>query len=243
MSKKQHSSEAIAIAALLLFAFPTAALAHRDDYLNETLVYRTVDRGVTEFENWFDLNHPPGESAFFRDNFDIEHGVTDRFTLSALVALDTSRHGFNYDGTRLEARYRFGEENPSGISVAATVEFEDDQLEQSDHLAPRVVLNRDFQDFNITLNLFSQLELHGHEGDAFGYAIGVRYGQEQRLRGGVEIQETVGKQCLGQVIPQLWVRLPHGFDLKIGYAQRLTSGTDNFFRVIVETEFGGRGER
>jgi hypothetical protein len=243
MSKNQHIREAVAIAASVLFAFRPAAFAHRDDYLNETLVYRTVDRGVTELENWFDLDKPRGESAFFRDNLDIEHGMTDRFTLSALVVFDTARQGFNYDGARLEARYRFGEENPNGISVAATVEFEDDQLEQSDHLAPRVVLNHDFKDFNITLNLFPQFELRGHEGHAFGYAIGLRYGEEQRVRYGVEFQETVGERCLGHVIPQLWIRLPYDLDLKIGYAQRLTSGADNFFRVIVETEFGGRGER
>lgn len=242
MTKNRHIREAVAIAGLLLFSFRPAALAHRDDYLNETLVYRTVDRGVTEFENWFDLDQPSSESAFFGHNLEIEHGVSDHFTLSALVAFDSARHGFNYGRSGLGARYRFGEENPNGISVAAAVEFENDQFEQSDHVASRVVLDRDFKDFNITLNLFPQFELRGHEGNAFGYAIGLRYGQEQPVRYGLEIQETVGEQCLGQVMPQLWIRLPYGLDLKIGYAQRLTSGADNFFRVIVETEFGERGK-
>ena len=34
-----------------------------------------------------------------------------------------------------------------------------------------------------------------------------------------------------------------GLDLRIGYAQRFTSDAGNFFRVVVETEFGERGER
>jgi hypothetical protein len=242
MSKNQHTREAVAIAVLVLFAFRPAALAHRDDYLNETLVYRTVDRGVTELENWFDLDQPRSESAFFQHTLDIEHGVSDHFTLSALVGFDSARRGYNYGRSQLEARYRFGEENPNGISIAATVEFENDQLERSDHVSPRIILNRDFKDFNIALNLFPQFELRGHEGHAFGYAIGLRYGQEQLVRCGLEIQETVGERCLGQVIPQLWIRLPYGLDLKIGYGQRLTSGADNFFRIIVETEFGERGE-
>ena len=229
--------------ALFLFSFRASASAYRDDYLNETLVYRTVDRGTTEFENWFDLEQPPSESTFFRYALTLEQGVTDHFMLSALIALDTARDGFNYGRSRIEARYRFGEENPDGISVATSLELEDDQLERSDDLVARFVLTRDFKNFNVTLNLLPQFELRGHEGHAFGYAIGLRYGQEQPVRYGVEIQETVGERCLGQVIPQLWIRLPYGLDLKIGYAQRFTSGADNFFRVVVETEFGERGER
>jgi hypothetical protein len=230
------------VLALFLLSFRASASAFRDDYLNETLVYRTVDRGTTEFENWFDLEQPRSESKFFRYALTLEHGVTDHFMLSALIALDTARDGFNYGRSRVEARYRFGEENPNGISVATSLELEDDQLERSDDLVARVVLSRDFKDFNVALNLLPQFELRGPEGHAFGYAIGFRYGQ-QLIRYGLEIQETVGEQCIGQVIPQLWIRLPHGLDLKIGYAQRFTRGGDNFFRVVVETEFGERRER
>jgi ABC-type phosphonate transport system ATPase subunit len=73
-------------------------------------------------------------------------------------------------------RFRFAEENPNGISVATSLELEDDQTERSDDLVARVILNRDFKRFNVTLNLFPELELHGHEGHAFGYSIGLRYG-------------------------------------------------------------------
>jgi hypothetical protein len=242
MNTHRHGSRGLAPLALFLFGFCATASAYRDDYLNETIVYRTVERGTTEFENWFDLEQPPSESSFFLYDLALEHGVTDHFMLGALIGFDTARGGFNYGRSRVEARYRFGEENPNGISVAASLELEDNQLEQSDDLVARVVLNRDFKDFNVTLNLLPQFELRGHEGHAFGYAIGLRYGRQQPVRCGVEIQETVGARCLGLVIPQLWIRLPYGLDLKIGYAQRFTSGADNFFRVIVETEFGERGE-
>ena len=243
MNKHRHCCRQVAVLALFLLSFRASASAYRDDYLNETLVYRTVDRGTTEFENWFDLEQPRSESTFFRYALTLEQGVTDHFMLSALIALDTVRDGFNYGRSRVEARYRFGEENPNGISVATSLELEDDQLERSDNLIARVVLNRDFKDFNVTLNLLPQFELRGHEGHAFGYAIGLRYGQKQLVRYGLEIQETVGERSIGQVIPQLWIRLPYRLDLKIGYAQRFTSGADNFFRVVVETEFGETGER
>ena len=242
MNTRRHCCRKIAVLTAFLLSFRATASAYRDDYLNETLVYRTVDRGTTEFENWFDLEQPRSESTFFRNALTLEHGVTDHFMLSALIALDTARDGFNYGSSRVEARYRFGEENPNGISVATSLEFEDDQLERSDNVIARVILNRDFKDFNVVLNLLPQFELRGNQGHAFGYAIGLRYGQDQPVRYGVEIQETVGQRCLGQVIPQLWIRLPHGFDLKIGYAQRFTKGADNFCRAVVETELGGRDE-
>jgi hypothetical protein len=243
MNTHRHAGRQVALFALFLLSFRPTASAYRDDYLNETLVYRTVDRGTTEFENWFNLERPRSESSFFLYDVTLEHGVTDHFMLGALIGFDTMRGDFNYGRSRVEARYRFGEENPNGISVATSLDFEDDQLERSDDLVARIVLNRDLKDFNVTLNLFPQFELRGHEGHAFGYAIGLRYGQKQPVRYGLEIQETVGERCLGRVIPQLWIRLPHGLDLKIGYAQRFTRGADNFFRVVVETEFGESRER
>jgi hypothetical protein len=243
MNTQGHCCRVVAVLALFLLSFYVTASAYRDDYLNETIVYRTVDRGTTEFENWFDLEQPHSESKFFRYDLALEHGVTEHFMLGALIAFDTARDGFNYGRSRLEARYRFGEENLHGISVATSLEFEDDQLERSDDLIARVVLNRDFKDFNVALNLLPQVELRGHQGHAFGYAIGLRYGQKELVRYGLEIQENVSERCIGQVIPQLWIRLPYSLDLKIGYAQRFTTGADNFFRIIVETEFGERGER
>jgi hypothetical protein len=218
------------------------AWAHRDDYIDETFVYRTVDRGATTVENWFDFREPRHDADFFRYNLALEHGITDHFMLNALVALDTARDGFNYSRSRFEARYRFGEENPNGVSIAASFEIEDDQLEQTDHLTPRLVLNRDFKDFNVTLNLFPQFELRGSESVAGGYALGMRYGtDEQVVRYGVEVKQTFGSEVLGQVIPQLWIKLPGEFSLKIGYAYGFTHDSDNFFRIVIEKELSGNG--
>jgi hypothetical protein len=214
------------------------AFAYRDDYIDETFVYRTVEPGVTEVENWFDFREPHHDSDFFRCDLALERGVTDRFMFSSVVALDTARDGFNYSGSRFEARYRFGEEDPNGISVATSLEFEDDQLDQTDHLTPRLILNRDLKDLNITLNLSPQFELRGRESVAGGYAFGMRYGQKQVVRYGVEIKQAFGGEVLGQVIPQLWIRLPYELDLKIGYAFGFTHDSDNFFRIVIETEFG-----
>lgn len=222
---------------LLIITRPGTAFGHADDYLDETFVFRTLDRGVMVPENWFDLRRSPRGQNYFRDTLSIEYGVTDQFMFSATLALDRARAGFNYSRSRFEARYRFGEENPRGISVAVSSDIEDDQLDRSAHLRPRLVLNRDFEDFNITLNLFPQFTLRGHENISAGYGLGLRYGQKQVVRYGLELKQTFGGAAFGQIIPQISIRLPREFDSKIGYAQGLTDHSDSFFRVIIEREF------
>src|SRR5439155_439198 len=113
------------------------------------------------------------------------------FMLDGLASLDNARGGYDLARWRLEARYRFGEEKPHGISPAVSLEYEDDRVENSRNLTPRLVLNRDFEQFNVTLNLFRSFELSGAEGSGFGYQIGLRYGEEEsRFRFGVEVKQT-----------------------------------------------------
>jgi hypothetical protein len=222
---------------LLAVACPPAA-AHRDDYLDETFVYRTVARRVTIFENWFDLRHPRGEDRFFRHSIGVEHGVSDHFMLNGLVAFDNGVDGYSFRRWRFEGRYRFGEEKPHGISPAVSLEYEDDRLEQRRTLSPRLVLNRDFKEFNITLNGLREIELTGNEGSAWGYAAGLRYGERKRLRYGAELKQTFGRQTRGLLIPQMWFRLLERLELKVGYGQRITHAGDSFFRAVLELELG-----
>lgn len=225
------------VSLLLILTWVGTAAAHFDDYLDETFVFRTLNRGVFIPENWFDLRRPARGQDYFRDTLSVEYGATDYLMFSGTLSLDTARAGFDYSRARLEGRYRFGEEKPDGVSVAISSDIEDDQLDQSTHLRPRLVLNRDFQDFNITLNLFPQFTLRGHESASAGYGFGVRYGQKQVVRYGLELKQIFGGGGFGQIIPQISIRLPHEFDSKIGYAQGLTNKSDSFFRVIIEREF------
>jgi hypothetical protein len=152
------------------------------------------------------------------------------------------RHDFGaVRAWRLETRYRFGEENPHGISPAVSLEYEDDSVEGDRRMTPRLVLNRDFESFNITLNLFREFRLAGPESSAWGYALGLRYGDEaERFRYGVELHQTFGREIRGVVIPQLFIKLFEGADMKVGYAQGLTRESESFVRVLFEFELGGK---
>lgn len=229
------------VLAMLVFAYPPLAFAHRGDYLNDTFVYRTVGRGVGELEYWFDLVQPADQSNFFRHSFAVEYGVTDRFMIDGLGALDNHASGYGFGRTRIEGRYRFGEEKPHGISPAVSLEYEDDRSENRRTVTPRLVLNRDFKEFNATLNLIREIELSGTQGGGFGYAAGFRYGdEERRFRIGTEIQHRFLRETTGLVIPQAWIKVTEHVTLKVGYGQRITHAGQSFFRAVLEIEFGGK---
>lgn len=227
------------MAALFFLASTSGALAHRDDYLDETFVYRTVDQGATEFEPAFEFNTPPSGKDFWRYRLGVEHGLTDHLMIDGFAALDDARGGYGLGLWRLETRYRFGEENPHGLSPAVSLEYEDDRAEGDRRLTPRLVLNRDFERFNITLNLFREFRVAGPERSAWGYALGLRYGDEgTRFRYGVELHQTFGREVRAVLIPQLFIRLFGGADMKVGYARGLTAESESFFRVLFEFELG-----
>ena len=54
---------------------------HRDDYLDETFVYRTVPKRAFVLENWLDAQILQGQGAFFRHSIGTEYGLTNRLML------------------------------------------------------------------------------------------------------------------------------------------------------------------
>lgn len=225
--------------ALVAASSPDAA-AHKADYLDETFVYRTVDRQVTELEYWLDLHRNEGD-GFARHTLSFEFGISDHLMIDGVASFGAALGDHRLGRWRLEGRYRFGEEKPHGISPAVSFEYEDDRAEGRKTLVPRVVLNRDFEAFNITLNLLREIEVRGDDGGAWAYAVGFRYGDEEhRLRYGIELKQSFAQESRGAVIPQVWVNLGWEVTLKVGYAQRLSSHSDSFLRVVIEKELGGR---
>ena len=50
---------------VLLVCFSRPGWAHREDYLDETLVFVTLDEGELEPEYWFDYGHRADQHANF----------------------------------------------------------------------------------------------------------------------------------------------------------------------------------
>ena len=76
----------ISILLIFFLSFSKSALAHRDDYIDETLVYLTLEKKEIEPEYWFDFGYKHDEDAdknigFLRHNFALEYGITDHWRL------------------------------------------------------------------------------------------------------------------------------------------------------------------
>src|SRR5215472_9784610 len=55
-------------------------LAHREDYIDETLVFQTVQQHAVEPEYWFDYGTRPG-TDFTRHHVALEYGITSHLML------------------------------------------------------------------------------------------------------------------------------------------------------------------
>src|SRR5258708_38745002 len=63
---------------------PATLLAHREDYIDETLVFETLEKQALETEYWLDLGNENGSSlGFVRHNASFEYGVTDHWMVDA----------------------------------------------------------------------------------------------------------------------------------------------------------------
>lgn len=220
------------------------ASAHKDDYLNETFVYRTLDKGEVELEFWSDVFVPrhgtdPRASYFAT----VEWGVTDGFMVDAAVQVRPGPGWQKLERARTELRYRFSEEGRHAVDFAVSLEYEWERDEETGQilqvLTPRLVLNRDFREkLNVTLNLDAGTRIKGSPRFAPGYRLGVRYPDAGRVRFGVELQEVFPGRPEGLMIPQIWFMPKKNISLRVGYAKRIShAGEKDHLRLGIEIEF------
>lgn len=226
--------------AVALTLLPALAYAHKDDYLNETFVYRTVDQGELELEYWFDF-HQPSEprDGYYQHTASAEYGFTDKWMADIALNFSNAAFGHTYQLSRwrLETRRRFGEEGMRTPDIAASAELEGEKNagEWEYQITPRVVLSHDFgEKLNTTLNLFVGVGLNEDANVAPGYNLGIRYPAEGILRVGAEVIQTFDGNVSTSLIPQIWI-LPLPEDvIKIGYARTYGFGEAYYARVAFE---------
>ncbi len=250
-------SRFLVVLALLIGWTTSPACAHRDDYLNETFVFQTLEAG--EFEPELFLDYSPGSHG--REPFTsyavaFEYGVTEHWMLDAFAGwLDPADGGPRFRRLRAETRVRFGEEGERAVDVAASFEVEYERavdgsreapsveadVEEEYALTPRLILSRDLgAELNVTLNLDLSRELHSPGSDRWtpGYALAVRYPREALLRYGVELQQEFGDETDSLLVPQLWISLPREATIKLGGGYDLDGSVrGHFWRAVFEIEF------
>lgn len=219
---------------------PIVSFAHKDDYLNETFVYRTLDRHELELEYWFDYHALTTVGAGqYQHTVSAEYGFTNVWM--ADIALNygnlSSAHTYELSRWRLETRRRFGEEGSRIPDIALSLELEGEQgiAEWEYQITPRLVLSHDFgSKLNTTLNLFVGIGM-GHDAPiAPGYNFGVRYPGDGVLRIGAEVIQTFNHHVSSLLIPQIWILPWEEGVIKLGYAKAYGSEERYFVRLAFE---------
>jgi len=227
------------VGVLLVFS-ARAGWAHREDYLDETLVFVTLEQGELEPEYWVDYGHradPPAN--FIRHHVTLEYGVTAHWMFDGRATIaSTVGRATTFDSARLETRYRFGEEGELPVDIALSGEVNTERTEEGARdygLEPRLILSKDVGALNGTLNLPTEISLRQGAVE-FLPALGLRYDLSPLIR--------VGSECQGNPVrqeavlnPQLWVVLPHEVTLKVGYAYGVGNTTEQFTRIALEVGF------
>lgn len=228
----------LGVVVLLVLSSTREASAHRDDYIDETLVFLTLERSELEAEYWFDRGwRPGGDGGFTRHNTALEWGITDRWMVDGRVTAIVDR-GTGWDAARLESRYRFLDEGALPIDVA--VSFEINSERESDRsrttgIEPRVILSKDFgAQLNITANVSEEIPLDAGTPMSL-VALGGRFNLSRIVRLGSECQYNFDDHT-GSVIPQLWLAFPRDVTVKFGYSIGLDRNTHDFARVALEVE-------
>ncbi len=226
---------------LVTLAVAPCAHAHRDDYLDETIVYLTLEESEVETEYWFDYGRDRGEDTnFSRHHAAVEWGILERWMVDGRATLRTDGSDRTaFDGGRVETRYRFGDEGEHFVDIALSAEMNWERDEQDRLVAgvePRLILSKDLHEkLNLTLNLSEELPLNSDVA-AFLIAAGVRYNWTQLVRCGVEWHHDT-ESGGGSIIPQVWFAFRSGLTVKLGYSAGYAANQEDYGRVAFEYEF------
>jgi len=214
------------------------ALAHREDYIDVTLVFQTLEEHAVEAVYWFDFGTRP-EGDFTRHNVSLEYGITDHLMIDGRTTIDNPDNSkANFDSARFEIRSRFAEEGDWPIDIALSAEANTRRLENGRYqygLEPRLVLSKDFAKLNFTLNVAEELPVN-RGAPSVELASGARYDATKLFRFGSELKYDVHERS-GAVIPHIWLTFPHEITFKTGYSKGFDQNREDFVRFVIEVEF------
>ncbi len=234
---KSHALGLMCIVVGSMLSTP-AAFAHREDYIDETLVYETLDKREIEPEYWLDVGSND-RVAFWRHNVACEYGITDHWMIDARGSIINAGHAATqFDAGRAETRYRFSDEGVQPIDVAVSFEANTErnaQGKQEPKIEPRLILSKDFQRLNLTLNLPEEIDLRTGT-FAFVPAWGFRYNTTHMLRWGCEMKYNT-RSHEDSVVPQIWLAFPHDVTIKMGYSFGFNKNEEHFARIACEVGF------
>ena len=240
-----------ASASLALWTSPSEADL-RDYLLNQG--YSTAERGEFEVETFNDLHlHRANHSDTYASNHEVEleYGLTDHFQLAGYAVWAWEQGApVAYDQWKAEVKYRLADAGTLPLDLAVYLEYANQNgspPDDSDTVEGKVILSKDWRQWNATVNLVAEKQIQHASAAAFEWTAGLNYGWTPRLSTGLELQETLGtRHDFGlhrtehelYLMPTIgWSPTPHS-KILIGPAFGLTRATDDVqIRTMVAIEF------
>ncbi len=247
----------LVVVTALLFA----GTAHGRDF--KVYPYVTPDQGETEVALWWDLfarsdhDYPYfgaqlRKQGLQRYSVEVEHGITDRWTVSAYADFEQPHDGdFRFVQVRaVVTRYRFFEQGERFLDGAIYVEYylPKKHFSASEKVETRVILQKDIGQWSLIANPIFDKAVSGEveEGLEFEYAAAVYYRWSVRWTPGVEFYGDIGELAdphskraqQHYIFPRVGIKLEPRVALDLGYGFGLTRASDDqILKAIVEIEF------
>jgi hypothetical protein len=222
--------------------------AHLRDYL-VNYGYSTTPQGAFEVEYYSDYDSDNSAFKSWKQQIEIEYGITHSLMASVYgVFKQAAGQPTNYDSTKVEMRYRFGDYGIWVVDPALYLEY----VHPADpsnvaKVEAKLILSKDVGDWNFVSNLkFYERELSQTAKTEFGYTLGTSRMISSRASAGLELKGSLGDQDnfgimssnKHYIIPGIYVSVFENVRINIGAGFGLTLSSDDFsFKTIVEHEF------
>ncbi|MFQ5455080.1 MAG: hypothetical protein ACE5EA_02610 [Nitrospirota bacterium] len=227
--------------------------------------YNTPKKGETELSYWIDYfiksdnkyrfldNNFIDKEKLFRHTFEIEYGLTDRWTISGYIDFEDPK-GENLEYVQARAvitRYRFFEKGERFFDSAIYFEYyiPDEKYKSSEHLETMIIFEKEISKIALILNSKFDKKLSGDdvvkEGMEFEYSAGVYYPISSTIKTGLEFHGKFGElrnfksfdEQEHLIFPTVDMKLAKYLNANLGIGVGLTDNSDDLvFKVIFEYE-------
>ena len=235
----------VCLLAVLVLSAANIANADRRGYV-WTYEYQTMPKGESEVEYYLTTKvpnfHKYGDENIWEHQVEYEYGLTNRWDVGVYERWQqtntSDKDSFDYTGTKVKTRYRFGEKGMYPIDTLLYLEYIHPDGSEEAELEGKVVLAKDFGKFNIAYNQIFETEINQSWQKSFlyEYAVGLNYEFSLRLKLGIESAGSYTKEeyFIGPTVSWASKKFWVGFGAQAG----LNDKTDDFrCRLIIGFPF------
>lgn len=171
-----------------------------------TYEYLIMDKGQSELESYMTLSSPDLKEMKGKTTtemlYEYEVGMTDNFDIGIYQSFKQSpSSSYQYDGFKLRARYKIGEKGNMFIDPLIYAEYSGKPDFSEHELELKLILSKDFGDFNIDLNPIVEFAKEEKEWETLiGYSFGMKYSPSYLMSFGIELKGDKNGNYIGPTI-------------------------------------------